>query len=349
MDVYDDMIYPDVKVRLIEFTERSLNQNISLFVRRLNRLKLSTITDFKKDVQWPHIPFLYLDKRRGSCVDLLIVKLMLYEQKQMKYNFGMFSGSNTLLSHTEIFSIEDTSKLQNKLIVFTLFSMYHVFRVLQIIRYITKREIDAKRIVAVMKKIIYSIWNNKYITKSILEFLISRQNEAYKCMRIIKTAKYSPNPKKVQIYKHDEIPFTTKKKVIASIKEQFPNRIGKRNPNYINWFIFRRPIAKNNVMVYHDAGYVIFRMIHKNETQLLKSTYGKNITHGIYISFIMKIKTDYPLFLASITQELNHRFPKKSLYIEVFKNNNRAIKAYKNTLYKIISETPTKALMVREF
>ena len=96
--------------------------------------KQNYLNSFKKDIQWPHLPLIFAEKNRGSCVDLMFFQLMLFEKQKTKYNFGIFPGSNTLLSHVEVFKKHNLN-VNNKTLIFVLFSLYHIFRAIQICRY----------------------------------------------------------------------------------------------------------------------------------------------------------------------------------------------------------------------
>jgi len=150
-----------------------------------------SINQFQKKIQWPHMPLLFLDKGLGSCVDLVLIKLMLYERKGIKYDFELYTGLNTLMSHAELFtSSKQESHTLNKSLMFTIFSLYHVFRFLQFVRHGLEEPAAHKvelETVQTLRYIIEKIIPSKKLALEVFTFILSRESTDYKkCVQIYK-------------------------------------------------------------------------------------------------------------------------------------------------------------------
>lgn len=148
----------------------------------LKAYDMKDIDNFSKGVQWPHIPLLYLEKNAGSCVDLFMLQIVKSVSTGKKFVFDLYPGSNGMLSHVELHEKNENNIPYNKLL-FVVMSVYHVFRVLQILRYTSSEEgyvKTSKLIVEMMKEFISKCVKKKPMINQLLRFILTRNPKQWK-------------------------------------------------------------------------------------------------------------------------------------------------------------------------
>lgn len=300
-----------------------------------------SISEFKKDIQWPHLPLLFASGKRGSCVDVLLLKLTLYESRAIAYDFGIFEGKNTLLSHAEVFDHTD-AKATNRSLLFVVFSLYHTFRALQVCRYALK---DAKReakILSCMRGIIGSIVPNKFVQTRILKFLITRKRSTYDaCVRLYK--KKQVRAPRGKIYTRP--PRDVRERVVKTLKESFPSSIGGWSAPHIDRFVFGRDGVDNRVW-YGSDGLCVFRPISGRDAERLQAAYNlKAAPSGIYIAYIVKTDKSIGGFASHVFSEIQARGA-EDLLLEVKRSNARAIVVYESLGFTRVASSGTQHLYI---
>lgn len=299
------------------------------------------ISEFKKDIQWPHLPLVFASSKRGSCVDLLLIKLTLYELRAIEYNFGIFEGKNTLLSHAEVFDHTD-SKATNRSLMFVVFSLYHTFRALQVCRYALK---DAKReakILSCMRGIIGSIVPNKFVQTRILKFIMTRNRATYDaCVRLYKKKQVRAPRGKI----YTRLPRDVRKRVVKTLKESFPGSIGGWDMPNINRFVFDRDGIENRVW-YSNDGLCVFRPILEKDAKRLQAAYNlKAAPSGIYIAYIVKTNKSIGGFASHVFSEIQAKRA-GDLLLEVRRSNARAILVYESLGFTRAASSETQHLYI---
>lgn len=304
--------------------------------------KKNYLNSFKKNIQWPHLPLIFADKNRGSCVDLMFFQLMLFEKQKTKYNFGIFPGSNTLMSHVEVFKKHNLN-LNNKTIIFVLFSLYHIFRAIQVCRYALYDKQKETLILQSTFEIIKKLIPHKFIQSRIFKFLIMRSSAAYSsCIKLYKKKQITIPKGKV----YERVPKNIKDKVIKILKNEFTNGIGMKENANVFEFIFNRKNIKN-LIYFSDKGICVFRLINNIDNKRLVEKYNIEDTDGLYISFIVKVDKSIAGFAGHVFEEIFRKF-RKNIYLEVKKANQKAIKVYELLGFKLIGISTNQLLYIHK-
>lgn len=311
------------KLRLIRRMRLSTLENT--YSRKLKTyMKYPRIDNFQKSVQWPHIPLAYLEQNKGSCVDLAILKYLVLKEKGEKITLGLWKGSNTYISHVEVRQSTDVD-IQNLDLMFCLFTMYHVFRHLQYIRYMVKnKRLENKLIQFVVMVLTQTIKDTKSRNK-IKKFLLQRTQETYdECIGIIKTRK--------DRFKITNKPVTTSlknsKNVIKNLQQYFKTVV--INP-------------RSKVITYKNVGYGVYR----EETAEFLQRYQKVKVpkNFMYISYILRKNPEFTGVTEMVVKELKKR-TKLPILLEIKKSNKIPFKIYLRLGFKVIGEKDHQYLMI---
>jgi hypothetical protein len=300
----------------------------------------SYIDTFKKDIQWPHLPLVFVDENRGSCVDLMLFHLMMYEKNKVKYNFGIYPGSNTLLSHVEVMEINESRK-SNKTLLFVIFTLYHIFRALQVCRYALYDKQKESLILNCANTIVTRLIPNVLMQKRILKFLIVRSNDTYdRCIKLHKKKDFAHPIGKI----YSRVPKKIKNSVVNILKNGFPEGIGYKNSKNIRDFIFDRKEVKN-LLYYSPQGVCVFRLIRGYDIKRLTQKYKIKDISGLYVSYIIKTDKTVAGFAGIVFTKLKATF-KTNIYLETNKTNKRAITSYEALGFKRIGSSPKQHLYI---
>lgn len=186
----DLMITEFFKKKLYTWKKEPLLSLIKKQRIALKSYDMKDIGKFSKGVQWPHIPLLYIENNAGSCVDLFLLNIVKSINMKKKLVYDFYPGSNGMMSHIELHD-RNMNVPYTKLLFITM-STYHIFRVLQIIRYTSneKEYINiTKTIIGTLKYFISRCVKNipkgnglksKTTTNKILKFLLTRKPSDYK-------------------------------------------------------------------------------------------------------------------------------------------------------------------------
>lgn len=321
VDIKEYMISEKVREKLKEFKGRSIKSVIQHYTPIIKKSSSQEIIDiFEKSIQWPHMPFVFLEFDKGSCVDLAILKYIYYKNQNKKISASMMKGSNTYISHVEM--KESNTNIRNTELLFCLFSFYHIFRSLQLIRYILKKPALENKLIQFALFIIRRIVDDREIERLIRTFLLKRTQETYdSCIKVIREKRKIKVKPKVYMLKNMSHIQTNLKKVFNKVVV--------------------RPTSK--VLVYRNIGYAVFR----NETQsFLNHRYTGTIHKKyLYISYLLKINKNFKDFVSTVLTDLR----KKSslpIYLEVKKSNTYAIKTYEKVGFKHVSSSNTQYLLL---
>lgn len=149
-----------------------------------NDINEKTIQRFKKIRQWPHLTLMLFPKHNnGSCHDYTILRAMYLESQRMRYKTNVIVGTNTLFSHIDIRKI--SVERQNRKLRFLLLTLFHVFRTYQTLKYITRNRKKLKSLEDTLYSILKKCTNDEMISKKMLQFLLTREKEAYKNISIL--------------------------------------------------------------------------------------------------------------------------------------------------------------------
>lgn len=300
-----------------------------------------TIDVFKKDIQWPHLPFVFVAKARGSCLDLLLLKVMLYEKEKQDYNFGLYTGSNTLLSHAEAFSHTGT-KTSNKTLVFAIFSMYHIFRAVQVCRYSLKDEHKEQQILACAFAVLHKLVPNSFVQLRVFKFLITRTAPSYdSCIKLYKQK--SLQLPRGRFFK--SVPKSIHSKVAKRLQDGFPESLGVKSRKEVIDFVFNRKHIRN-VLYTSTAGICVFRNIEAYDKRRLHDKYSlETAVTGTYIAFIVKTNKKFAGFASHVFEQIFEYQKPNHIVLEVNKNNTKALSVYQNMGFKKIGTSHTQLLL----
>lgn len=240
------------------------------YTKLVNYTKNETkLKDFNKSIQWPHIPLAYLNDNKGSCVDFALLKYITFKREGYKIKLTLGQGADTYMSHVDIKKSRYLD-VENLDMLFCLFSMYHVFRHLQYIRYMVKNKHVEEKLIRFVYTILDKLIKDKHNKGKLAKFLLDRKTESYKdCIDIIKSVEKKTRMKSITTFGK----FTENKIAMSNIEES------------------KRKTLVNNttrVLRIQNKGYVVYKIVDKKlfRFKKLKKDY-------IYIIYVKRTNNEY--------------------------------------------------------
>lgn len=318
-----NIVSEPLKKRLREIKKMSVKELSNTMDKKLRwyMKRPHLIDSFQKSVQWPHIPLAYVKENKGSCVDLAILKYLTLKKQGEKITLALWKGSNTYISHVEV-QKSNKFDVQNLDLLFCLFSLYHVFRHLQYIRYMVKNKSVENKLINFVLVVLNKIIQQKEPRIKLRKFILKRTQETYdQCINIIKEFKLKSanSPPVIGLLKNNP-------KNVQVLEQYFENVV----------------VNPNSVMIkFKGIGYGIYRI----EDKYFLARYNVKVPNKyIYIAYLLRTNPNF----TGVTQKVMEVIKKKHklpILTEVRKRNTVAFSIYLKLGYKHIGSYGHQHLM----
>lgn len=329
---YKKILWWDIDIRkdMQALKDMSLKQLTAKYHSIFHPISKEDVKKQEKILQWPHLPLIV--RRKGSCVDTILVKTMFQEKKKKLYEIHMHPGKNKKqTSHTNITNYY-TGVLRHPFLTYVLLTQFHMFRALQLNRYANDKNAFIERyLLKFMKATITELLSSDSY-EDVIVFLLSRDIKANKkCFQM-----YARSMDTHASFSESK---TLTSRNIDVLHKQFKKTLGRYSKENAKTILNSK---KSTVIRVYRMGIALYRPLSSDKKKLLEERYNVKINNTHYMSHITKTKKTKKSIIYEFYKIMNKR--NISVVFEVFRSNTNAIYKYLKYGFLPLGTTKDKIL-----